>query len=485
MKLIRICSFIFRFIHNCRNVNSKNLGPLTAPELNRSEAYLIKQVQYVFFAEDINNLKNKRTLTGNSKLKFLNPFIDSEGLVRVGGRLDNSNLTYVKKHPVVLPRNHKLSEIIFEYFHKKFFHVGPQALLHHVRQKYWIIDGRSLARKVVHKCVVCFRTKPMGINQIMGNLPTERVNPSPPFQHCGIDFCGPFFIKYKNQRKGNYSKIYVALFVCLVTKAIHLDIVTDLKSDSFIATLKRFFARRGKSSTIMTDNGTTFVGANSELKKLHGLVNKPDNALTNYLESEAINWKFIPPQSPNFGGLWEAGVKSFKYHFKRTVGNSRVTLEEFWTLIAQIEGILNSRPLLPLSSDPNEIEVLTPAHFLIGRPITSITEPDITHLSENRLSKWQKITQKTQIIWKRWQRDYLNHLQQRNKWFVEKKNLKEGCMVILKEEHLAPCKWSLGRVIQVIYGSDGRVRVLKIKTASGVVTRSISKICPLPLQENL
>ncbi|XP_054711310.1 uncharacterized protein LOC129220901 [Uloborus diversus] len=484
MKLIRIFSFIFRFVYDCRHLNSRRSGPLTAIELKSSETCLVKQVQTICFAEDIQNLKNQSCLSGKSKLKYLNPFLDPEGVLRVGGRLDHSNLSYEKKHPIVLPHDHKLGEIIFEYFHKKFFHVGPQALLHHVRQSYWIINGRSLARKIVHKCLVCFRNKPRGINQIMGNLPSERVNPSPSFKECGIDFCGPFSIKYKNQRKGTLNKIFVALFVCLATKAIHLDIVTDLKSESFIATLKRFFARRGKSSTILTDNGTTFVGANTELKKLHALVKNPDDTLSDYLASEAIYWKFIPPRSPNFGGLWEAGVKSFKHHLKRSVGSSPLTLEEFWTLIVQIEGILNSRPLLPLSSDPNEIEVLTPAHFLIGRPITSIVEPDISSISDNKLSSWQKITKMPQNLWKRWQHDYLNHLQQRNKWFIEKKNLKEGTMVIIKDENLPPCKWSLGRILKIIAGSDGKVRVLEIKTLSGVVKTAISKICPLPLEGN-
>ncbi|GFY03808.1 integrase catalytic domain-containing protein [Trichonephila clavipes] len=165
--------------------------------------------------------------------------------------------------------------------------------------------------------------------------------------------------------------------------AVHLDIVTDLTSNAFIATLKRFIFRRGKCAKLYSDNATNFVGANIELKKMFNLVCKPDEALASYMASEGIDWKFLPPRAPNFGDLWEAGVKSFKFYLKRVVGNIRLTYEEFLTVIIQIEGMLNSRPLVPLSSDLDDLNVLTPSHFLIGRSITSIVEPDLTNLNEN------------------------------------------------------------------------------------------------------
>ncbi|GFX82914.1 integrase catalytic domain-containing protein [Trichonephila clavipes] len=159
--------------------------------------------------------------------------------------------------------------------------------------------------------------------------------------------------------------------------AVHLDIVTDLTSNAFIATLKRFIFRRGKCAKLYSDNATNFVGANIELKKMFNLVCKPDEALASYMASEGIDWKFLPPRAPNFGGFWEAGVKSFKFYLKRVVGNIRLTYEEFLTVIIQIERMSNSRPLVPLSSDLDDLNVLTPSHFLIGRSITSIVEPDL------------------------------------------------------------------------------------------------------------
>ncbi|XP_035228422.1 uncharacterized protein LOC118200567 [Stegodyphus dumicola] len=211
----------------------------------------------------------------------------------------------------------------------------------------------------------------------MGQLPKERIEPSPPFTVTGIDFCGPFYVKFKGQRKGVLNKIYVAIYVCFCTKAIHLDFVSDLTSTGFIASLKRFFSRRGKASKIFTDNGRNFVGADAELKRLLKIVNSPDEQLVQYFTEETIDWHFNPPGSPNFGGL-----------------------------LAEIEGVLNSRPLFPLSADFDNFETLTPGHFLIGRPITSIAEPPLTDINENRLSKWEKVSRCSQRIWKLWKRDY-------------------------------------------------------------------------------
>ncbi|GFX37459.1 integrase catalytic domain-containing protein [Trichonephila clavipes] len=171
------------------------------------------------------------------------------------------------------------------------------------------------------------------------------------------------------------------------SKAVHLEIVSDLTTDAFLATLKRFVARRGKCATISSDNAKNFIGANREFKRLHNLLKFPEEKLS----SEGISWNFMPPRAPNFGGLWEAGVKSFKFYLKRAVGNLKMTLEEFSTIITQIEGILNSRPITPLSEDIDDLEVLTPGHFLIGRPITSISEFNLLDKTENTLSRWQKI----------------------------------------------------------------------------------------------
>ncbi|GFY06738.1 uncharacterized protein TNCV_5083801 [Trichonephila clavipes] len=200
-----------------------------------------------------------------------------------------------------------------------------------------------------------------------------------------------------------------------------------------------------------------------------------------YFVSENIDWKFIPPKSPHFGGLWEAGVKSVKHHLKRAIGNLHFTFEEFETIMIQVEGILNSRPLTPLSSDANNFDVLAPGHLLIGRPITSIPEPNLIDVNENRLSRWEKITKVAQRTWKKWKSDYLNILQARLKWITEKNDLIIGQMVLIKEDFLPINTWPLGKILEVYHGSDGKVRVVKVKTQSGEFKRAISKIAVLPI----
>ncbi|GFW55283.1 uncharacterized protein TNCV_116691 [Trichonephila clavipes] len=265
------------------------------------------------------------------------------------------------------------------------------------------------------------------------------------------------------------------------SKAVHLEIVSDLTTDAFLATLKRFEDRRGKCATISSDNAKNFVGANRELKRLHNLLKFPEEKLSSYLSSEGISWNFRPPRAPNFGGLWEAGVKSFKFYLKRAVGNLKITLEVFLTIITQIEGILNSRPITPLSEDIDDLEVLTPCHFLIGRPITSISEPNLLDKTENSLSRWQKLTKIVQHIWTKWSRDYLNNLQQRNKWQFHKDNVKLNTVVLIKDDNLPVNKWSLGRITKLVPGTDGKVRVVEIKANKGNTKRSIGKVCVLPL----
>ena len=361
-------------------------------------------------------------------------------------------------------------------------HVGPQNLLYCVRQEFWPLNGRNICRMIVYKCVNCFKTKPLTSQQIMGDLPRDRITVQPAFYCTGLDFCGPFWIKYRGQRKGVYHKVYVCIFICLSTKAIHLELVCDLTSNAFIASLKRFFARRGKAKTLYSDNGTNFVGAGNELGRLYKIVQDRDENLDRYTSSENITWKFLPPKSPNFGGLWEAGVKSFKYHLKRVVGEAKLNYEEFLTIVIQIEGMLNSRPLTPLSADMDDLEVLTPGHFLIGRPITSIAEPSLLEVNDNRLKIWQKLTKMVQTIWKKWRHSYLNNLQQRNKWLVTKKNVKNGDMVLVKEDNLPVNTWLMGRITEVFPGSDGLVRVVLVKTKKGNFKRPISKICLLPFE---
>ncbi|GFU16687.1 integrase catalytic domain-containing protein [Trichonephila clavipes] len=212
------------------------------------------------------------------------------------------------------------------------------------------------------------------------------------------------------------------------------------------------------------------------------MIKLPDHTLAEFLTNESIEWNFIPPRSPNHGGLWEAGVKAFKFHLKRVVGNAHLTLEEFITILYEIEAVLNSRSLTPLTSNFDDFETLTPGHFLVGRPLTSIVEPQITNINENQLSRWERVKKITQHIYKLWKRDYLNNLQERHKWKFNKNNVSVGTLVLIKDENLPSTKWSTGRITEIFPGTDGKVRVVNLRMPNGnILKRTIRNLCILPV----
>ncbi|GFT14283.1 integrase catalytic domain-containing protein [Trichonephila clavipes] len=230
----------FDYLLKIADPKVKKRGPLTTSEVNDAETLLIKQDQSGINLSD-----------PSGSLKSLNIFQDDKGILKIIGRLEKASIPYSQKHPAILAKNSKLSKIYFITLHKKLFHVDPQGLLNAVRLRFWALGGRNLARKTVHTCVVCFKCKPIPSSQIMGNLPYERVNVAPSFSITGLDLGGPYFVTYKHQRKGVLNKINVCVCICFVTRAVHLEILSDLTSDAIIATLKRFMSRRGKCSKFL------------------------------------------------------------------------------------------------------------------------------------------------------------------------------------------------------------------------------------------
>lgn len=317
----------------------------------------------------------------------------------------------------------------------------------------------------------------------MGNLPSARICEATPFDNTGVDFCGPFYIKEKKHRNRGRIKVYVCVFICMSIKAIHLEVVSDLTSDGFLAALRRFVARRGLPTHIYSDNGTNFVGASNQLKELYALFNsdKHKDLIERFSSEHRVTWHFIPPVAPHFDGLWESTVKLFKHHFRRVVGESLFTFDKLNTFTIEVEGILNSRPITSLSSDPNDMIALTPAHYLIGMPLTTLPEGDISFVPANRLSTWQHITKVQQDFWARWNLEYLNEFQKRYKWTKDGKELKVGTVVLLKDKNQPCSQWGLGKVTKLHPGEDGITRTVTVKTSTGELKRSAKLLCPLPI----
>ncbi|XP_068987481.1 uncharacterized protein [Bombus flavifrons] len=477
-RLIRVVSWCLRWKYK-QNRSSH----LTTDELTTAHNKLIKIIQSRHFAAEIRILQKDRSKDVGGKLQPLNPFLDEEGILRVGGRLTNSAIPFRQKHPIILPKS-TITEIIINEEHRNNHHTGTQATLYAVRLRYRPIDGRSQVWRTIKRCVRCCRANPPPVEYLMGDLPEARITESRPFTNVGIDYCGPLYIKERRNRNRSKVKVYVAIFVCLATKAVHIELVSDLTTDAFLEVLRRFISRRGYCATILTDNGTNFVGANRELQELRTLLQSDDHKekVQNFLVDRQIQWRFNPPNSPHFGGLWEAAVKSFKRHLIRVVGTELLTFEHLNTLVIEIEAILNSRPLTPISSDPKDPPVLTPGHFLIGDTLTSLRERDFRTVPSGRLSSWQRIHQIKQYFWSRWNREYLNELTRRNKWDKGKHDIREGTVVILREDNVPSMQWPLGRVIKVHPGADGIIRTATVQTATSILDRGVKRLVPLPIQ---
>jgi hypothetical protein len=453
----------------------------------KSNNVIVKSIQKRSFAEEYHQLSTGGGIEKNSTIRNLSPFLDENGVIRVGGRIRNENLAYNQKHPVLIPKNHNVTEAIIRHFHVKNLHSGTQSTLASIRQQYWPIAGRNKIKQIIHKCISCFRAKPIIAQQKMGDLPVKRLEPARPFINSGLDYCGPILIKtHRGRGKQKTIKAYVCLFICLSTKAIHIELVSDLTADTFLDALKRFVSRRGTVKSIISDNATNFIKANKDLIDLHQFFQNSEisRKLVTTLSNENIQWKFIPPRTPNFGGLWEAGVKSVKYHIKRVVGETVLTYDELYTLLTRIEACLNSRPLVPMSNDPNDLTAITPGHFLIGEALTAPLEPDLTELKINQLSRHQLLERLRQHFWKRWRTEYLSYLQGRTKWQSPSPSLQPGDLVLLVEDNVPPLCWPLGRIQQVHPGSDGNVRVVTVKTNRGTYKRGVRKVCVLPIESH-
>lgn len=477
-KLQRIIARCLRFAKNCRlPQNERSVGPISTYELNASHDAIIKSTQNTYFCREIALIKNNKFVLS---LRKLSPFVDAHGFLRVGGRISQADLPYSNKHPLLLPKKSHITTLLIEHFHKVYLHVGPRSLQGILCKRYWIVSARSMIRSVLSKCITCFKCNPTSIQPYMGTLPAERLKPNKVFDHVGCDLGGPFYIKASLNRNAKIQKCYMCLFVCFSTKAVHIEVLSDLSADCFLATLDRFVARRGLCSCLHSDNGTNFVAAAKHLKEVCTFFNENDGSIADGCASRSIEWKNIPATAASMGGLWEAGIKSAKRHLLRAVGDKALTFEELTTVFCKIEAVMNSRPLCPLSNNPDEFETLSPGHFLIGQSLLAVPEYSLEDVAMNRLSRWQCLQKISQTFWKKWSDDYLHTLQQRAKWFISPPNIKIGDLVLIKSELIRPLNWVRARVERLHEGPDKIIRVVTLRTQKGIVKRPVNKLCPFP-----
>ncbi|XP_071579556.1 uncharacterized protein [Temnothorax nylanderi] len=418
-------------------------------------------------------------MPSHSPVKKLSPFRDAEGILRVGGRLKHAVLCFDQQHPAILPRASHLTLLIINACHQKTLHGGVQLTLSHLRQRFWVPGGRASVKAVIHRCTTCARWRAASPQPLMADLPAARVTASRPFTHVGVDYAGPIWLRTSKGRGQKATKAFLAIFVCLSTKATHLEVVSDYTTDAFLAAFRRLVSRRGLCSCLYSDRGTNFVGADAQLRDFFKAA-ITNNRISDALANEGVEWRFNPPAAPHLGGLWEAAVKSVKHHLRRVIGDTTLTYEEMATLLAQVEATLNSRPLQALSDDHEDLSALTPEHFLIGGPLNANPETSLIETAPTRLSRWQTLQQMRDHFWLRWSQEYLNTLTTRSKWWKRQANLNVGDLCLIRNEITPPSKWPLARITAMHPGTDGQTRVVTVRTATSSFTRPVTKLVPLP-----
>lgn len=370
-RLIRVSAFCLRFLRGRERSRTSHLSTL---ELKNGLLRWLQIAQRQDFESEVEALSRGEQAQRRSPLSALRPFLGPDGLIRVGGRLQHSTLTYKERHPVILAKRGHLSLLLVRDAHSRTLHGGPQLTRSVLTRRYWIVHANSLIRAVIHACTKCVRFRGSTAQQ-MGQLPVDRVQAARPFRSAGVDYAGPINLKASKGRGIKSFKGYICFFVCMASRAVHLEAVSDLTTGSFLAAFRRLVARRGYCARLSSDNGTNFRGADRELREMFSAASEFYQECRVQLAADGTEWTFIPPSAPHFGGLWEAGVKSAKHHLRRVLGDQLLTYEELSTLLCQVEACLNSRPLYPMSVDPTDSVAITPGHLLIGEAPINIPEP--------------------------------------------------------------------------------------------------------------
>ena len=294
--LQRVVAWMVRFIHNCTPGSTRQHGSLTTIELGKAELYLWLRSQSDDFLPEKRVLQSGSPLTKRSRLRTLNPVIEKSGLLRVGGRVHNSDFSFAQRHPVILHGNHPLTKLLISAEHIRLLHAGPALVSSSLGRNFHIVGLRRVVRTITRACVICRRTTTRPQNQLEGQLPVERITPGIVFQQVGVDYAGPVYLRVGHVRKPTFVKAYIGVFVSFTIKAVHLELVSDLTSASFIACLRRFVARCGKPHTIWSDHGSNFVGAERELADLAAFLEEQqkNGEISDFCSHQMIQWVYIP-----------------------------------------------------------------------------------------------------------------------------------------------------------------------------------------------
>ncbi len=478
--LARVVCYVYRFYSNCKKARNQRVhGPISYTEVLESKHRLYKLSQAESVPELLQAASKSTQLPKHHKMHKFRICLSSYGHVQIQSRVRNPDSPREPMLLTVLSLKSGMTKLLLSSLHKVYGHAGDSATMSILASTYHITGLRNYLKFISRSCPICQRAYAQPIAHSMGMLPASRTTPAPPFDRTGVDFAGPFTIKKGHTRRPVLIKTYAVVFVCLTTKAVHLDLCASLSTEDFMAVLRRFIARRGCPTQIWSDNGTNFQGAREEIRaiqKLHGSKGHQET-VGHFTEAHSIEWSHIPPRAPHFGGLWESAVRAMKTVLRKVTAPHPLSWEELYTLLTEAEAILNSRPILPINTDDAEDNAhLTAGHFLVGRPLlappTRLPPTGKTSL----LKRWNLVTRLTSDLWKTWLSSYLATCAHRAKWTRPGHQLQVGDIVFVKDESFQCRTWPLAIVTQIHPGDDGVARTASIRCHGKIYKRPTCKL---------
>lgn len=436
----------------------------TVESYQSAERWIILTVQREAFATECTALLNNKSLPRGSPILNLDPFIDDNGMLSVGGRLRRSQITSQEKFPLIIPKGHHIALLLARHYHQEVKHQGRTFTEGAIRMAgYWIVGGKRLVSSMIRKCVKCLKLRGREESQKMSDLPESRLDPAPPFTYVGVDVFGPWTIVTRRTRGGQaHNKRWAVMFTCLVARAVHIEVIEDMSSSSFICALRRFISLRGPVKEFRSDRGSNFVASTRDLHI--DSINVEDPPLKELLFNKASVWKFNPPHSSHMGGAWERMIGSTRKildSMMSEIASNRLTHEVLTTFFAEVCAIINARPLVPVSADPDNPLILSPSTILTQKTASQVSPFDAFDPKDVIKSQWKRAQHLADVFWKRWKQEYIQSLQSRRKWQLDRPNLKNGDIVLLKEDS---CRndWKIARVENAIHGEDDRVRKAEV-----------------------
>ena len=449
------------------DIDDKQTGLVSLEDIQSVEKEIIKSVQEGYFKDEIKALKKKQRLKASSCIIRLDPFMDSKGLLRVGGRICKTALEKNIQHPILIPRYCRATQLIIEWCHNQIAHAGRGMTINAVRASgYWVINCNAAVRSTISKCVRCKILRRKFQQQKMADLPKDRISEEPPFSYCGIDMFVPFTVKDGRKEKKRYG----ALFTCLSSRAVHIEVSHSMSTDPFIMCLRRFIGRRGYVRVIRTDNGTNFVGASAELiESFQEMDHVKIGEYSQQHGGEWIWWKRNSPLASNMGGVWERQIRTARNILNSLLKRHGASLtdESLQTLLTEVEAIVNSRPLttdvindvtspVPLSS----INLLTMKSRVVMPPPGVFTSADMYSRKH-----WRWMQHLSNEFWSRWRKEVLLTLQNRQKWNNKTRNCEIGDIVLVKDD-MERNRWPMAKVVATYKEYKGVVRSVRLLMGS-------------------